>query len=230
MIYQKGKFVEAESELEQGMQFVRPGDPTKARWDRLVAECRRLGKLEPRLIAHLKGEIKLTSAAELCDLALLCAWPNRRLYGEAARLYDQAFALEPSRAADLRLGYRYHAAGCAARAGSAGDSGSLTVAERSGWRAKALEWFSADLAVRRAQIKSGKAEQARDARAKLRYWQTDADLAGVRDTEALARMAETESDGWRELWRAVASLVETTNDSSAKGPRKENSHGLEQSH
>jgi tetratricopeptide (TPR) repeat protein len=220
LIYQEGRFADGEAELQQGMKLVRPGDPAKARWERLLVECRRLGKLEPRLNAYLKGEIKLTGAAEMCDMALLCAWPNRRLYGAAGRLYEQAFALEPARASDLRLGYRYHAAGCAARAGSGKGQDAVSADERSHWREKALEWLGADLVIRREQVKSGKPEQTRDARAKLRYWQTDADLAGVRDNEALAGMAEAERDNWSKHWHTVAGLVET---------KKEKSDGLEQS-
>ncbi len=89
----------------QGMKLVSPNDPTKPRWDRLHAECRRLIKLDPRLDGYLKGEIKPAGAGELCELALLCAWPSRRLFGEAARLYEQAFAAraEPRNGPALRL-------------------------------------------------------------------------------------------------------------------------------
>ena len=84
-----------------------PHDPTKPKWERLLAECRRLIKLDPRLDLYLKGGMKPAGAGESCELALLCAWPSRRLFGEASRLYKQAFALEPRRPTDLRLGYRY---------------------------------------------------------------------------------------------------------------------------
>jgi serine/threonine-protein kinase len=218
LIYQEGKFADAEAELQQGIKLVRPADPAKPRWGRLLTESRRLGKLEPRLSAYLRREIKLAGAAEMCDLALLCAWPNRLLFGEAGRLYERAFALEPARASDLRLGYRYHAAGCAARAGSGKGHDAVTADERSHWRDKALEWLSADLVIRRKQIQSGKSDQARDARAKLRYWQTDPDLAGVRETGALAAMPESKRSKWQNLWRSVAGLVDTTGDSSAKTP------------
>ena len=103
LIYEEGRFQDALAELEEGIKLVSPNDPTKPRWDRLHADCRRLIKLDPRLDLYLKGEIKPAGAGDLCELALLCAWPSRRLFGEAARLYEAGFALEPRRATDLRL-------------------------------------------------------------------------------------------------------------------------------
>ena len=209
LVYEEGRFQEALSELDKGVKLVSPKDPTKPRWDRLRAECRRLIKLEPRLDGYLKGAIKPSGAGESCDLALLCAWPSRQLFGEAVRLYEQAFALEPARASDLRLGYRYHAAGCAARAASGKGRDARAVAEQTHCRAKALEWLRADLAIRREQIQHGKPEQATDARSKLRYWQNDAALAGVRDDGALGGMTEAEREPWKALWRTIGKLVET---------------------
>ena len=74
---------------------------------------------------------------------------------------------------------------CAARAASGKGRDARSRAEQTHCRAKALEWLQADLAIRRAQIEHGKPDQAKDARGKLRYWQSDADLAGVRDEQAL---------------------------------------------
>ncbi len=116
LTYELGRFDEAETELLNCLNVAKAGDPVRASADRLLTECRRLVKLEPRLDAYLRGETKPGSAAEACDLARLCAWPHRRLFGEAALLYEQAFSTEPARAVDLRQGYRYFAATCAARA------------------------------------------------------------------------------------------------------------------
>ena len=216
LIYEEGRFQEALTELDQGMKLVSAKDLTKPKWDRLRAECLRLIKLEPRLHQYLKGENKPVGAGESCDLALLCAWPNRRLFGEAVRLYEQAFALEPARTTDLRLGYRYHAAGCAGRAASGKGRDARTAAEQTHCRAKALEWLQADLAIRRTQILRGKPEQATDARGKLRYWQSDPDLAGVRDDRALQEMTEADRAKWKELWRTIGELVEKPGTASAK--------------
>jgi hypothetical protein len=53
------------------------------------------------------------------------------------------------------------------------------------------------------------ADQAKeDARASavqaLQHWQTDPDLAGVRDKESLAILPEAEQEAWRKLWAEVA--------------------------
>jgi hypothetical protein len=42
---------------------------------------------------------------------------------------------------------------------------------------------------------------------RLRHWQNDSDLAGVRDPEALARLPEAERAAWRKLWGDVADLL-----------------------
>jgi hypothetical protein len=42
----------------------------------------------------------------------------------------------------------------------------------------------------------------------LRHWRTDPDLAGVRDTDALARVSESERREWLALWGTVDALIE----------------------
>jgi hypothetical protein len=165
-------------------------------------------KLDPRLDRYLKGEIKPTGAGEACELALFCAWPSRRLFGEAARLYEQAFAAEPARASDLRLGYRYQAAGCAARASSGEGRDSQSREERAHWREQALNWLLADLSIRREQISHGTPAQAKDARSKLLYWLSDPQLVDVRDQRSLDAMTAAEREPWRELWRTIREAVE----------------------
>ena len=41
----------------------------------------------------------------------------------------------------------------------------------------------------------------------LQHWKTDADLAGVRDADALAKLPEPERAEWRTLWDEVDSLL-----------------------
>jgi hypothetical protein len=48
----------------------------------------------------------------------------------------------------------------------------------------------------------------------LRHWKQDADLAGVRDKEALEKLPEAERTEWRKLWAEVDELI-------AKADRKE---------
>jgi hypothetical protein len=46
----------------------------------------------------------------------------------------------------------------------------------------------------------------------MKHWQADADLAGVRDKDALAKLPEAERDGWKQLWDDVAMLLKTAGE------------------
>jgi hypothetical protein len=41
----------------------------------------------------------------------------------------------------------------------------------------------------------------------LQHWQTDPDLAGLRDPEPLAKLPESEQEACRKLWADVAALL-----------------------
>ena len=45
-------------------------------------------------------------------------------------------------------------------------------------------------------------------RKQLKHWQQDADLASVRDPEALDRLADEEREQWGRLWDDVAALLQ----------------------
>ncbi len=49
--------------------------------------------------------------------------------------------------------------------------------------------------------------QAGDVRLKLQGWQTDPDLAGVRDVHMLAQLPEAERKDWQRLWADVAQVL-----------------------
>jgi eukaryotic-like serine/threonine-protein kinase len=205
LLYKEDKFAEAETALDRGWQFVAAEDPSRGNWPVLRDECRRCLALEPRLTAVLQGA-EPDGADEACQLALLFSYQQR--FGWAARLYGQAFRLDPARADNLQQGYRYWAAGCAAQAGCGRgrDAEQLDDGQRAHWRGKALEWLRADLSLRREQIRSGTPEEKKDARGKLGYWEGDARLACVRDPKPLAGLPEAEREGWRGLWQEVAAL------------------------
>jgi tetratricopeptide (TPR) repeat protein/tRNA A-37 threonylcarbamoyl transferase component Bud32 len=207
LLYQEGRFADAETELQQGIKFLKPSDPMKTAWDRMLAESRRLLELQPRLDAYLQRKSKPSTAAEACELAVFCSRPYHQLYAEAAQLFEIAFAMDPALAKDLRQGSRYYAAGCAARAGCGEGRDKLASSERDRWRGRALAWLRADRDLRGQQIRSGEPEKVKDAKAKLRYWQTDPNLDCVHGAQALGRLSEQESKNWQELWRQVAELA-----------------------
>jgi hypothetical protein len=53
----------------------------------------------------------------------------------------------------------------------------------------------------------GKADDGAAAVKALQHWQTDPDLAGLRDPEPLAKLPEPEQETCRKLWAEVAALL-----------------------
>jgi hypothetical protein len=127
----------------------------------------------------------------------------------AAVAYRTAFAAEPRLVNDLAAHHRYNAACCAALAasGKGKDGDALTRADWLAWRLRALTWLRADLTARQKQLKSWWPGQAGQARDSLRRWQTDADLAGLRDAKALAKLPAEERETCRRLWAEVSELL-----------------------
>jgi hypothetical protein len=57
-------------------------------------------------------------------------------------------------------------------------------------------------------------------RQRLAHWLRDADLASVRDSEALAWLPAGEQAAWRQLWSEVADLLNKAQDKhSGQAPR-----------
>jgi serine/threonine-protein kinase len=158
----------------------------------------------PDLPAFLGGTYQPRDNDE--RLALLGVCQFQGLGRAAARLYAGAFADDPKLADDFQAGRRYGAARCAARA--AADRGKeaekLDDPERARLRQQALGWLRADLAAW-----AGAADRTPVPRT-LRRWQQDADLAGVRDPEALAQLPQPEREAWAQLWSDVADLLRQT--------------------
>jgi serine/threonine-protein kinase len=182
-----------------------------------LQQCERLLALEVRLTAVLQGKVKPKGAAEGLDLARLCQQDYKRLYATSARLYAAAFTEQPTLADDLRGGHRYRAACAAACAGCGQGQGAakLDDKERVRWRQQARDWLRADLALWGKHLK-GKTPGAAAAMQKvLRHWQGNADLAGLRDPAALAKLPEAERQACRQLWADVAALLK-----QARGPDK----------
>jgi serine/threonine-protein kinase len=170
-----------------------------AKW---VHEADRLVRLDAQLAKVLGGDGKPADAAECLQLAWLCQRSSKRLDAAAAHFYSEAFAAEPKRADDLRTGHRYNAACAAARAGcgQSKDAAGLDDQERSRLRRQALDWLRADLTAWDKCL-DGQPDPAPAAVLwKMAQWQQDADLAGVRGAEALAKFPEAERRKWQQLW------------------------------
>jgi hypothetical protein len=83
----------------------------------------------------------------------------------------------------------------------------LDAKERALWRRQALDWLRQDLAWWGKALGSGGARTNARVREKLRQWQTDGDLAGVRARDALARLPNEERKQWDRFWSDVDTLL-----------------------
>jgi serine/threonine-protein kinase len=200
----QARFAEALAELRKGHELgsKRPDWPyPSADW---VRQCERLAEFDRRLPAVLGGQADPADAAERLALAELCQ-QYKRLFNAAARLYAGAFAADP----DVRRQHRWNAAGSAARAAAGHGIDGKHVPDRVRvlLRRQCLAWLRAELAQheRLAEANDPAAKQA--VREWLRHWQQDADLAEVRDQQALDQLPEDEREAWRRLWQDVATLL-----------------------
>ena len=62
------------------------------------------------------------------------------------------------------------------------------------------------LAVWTERAEKGTAAQRGAIFGRMQYWQRDADLAGIREETALARLADSERQAWRKFWADVEAL------------------------
>jgi hypothetical protein len=139
-------------------------------------------------------------------VAWLCQQPYQRRYAASANLWQQAFHNQPDLASNPQSGNRYNAACAAALAGCAQgkDAGQLDAKEKSGWRDQARQWLQADLALWKQSAESGTLQDRQLVQAQMLHWQQDTDLAGVRESYALATLTAGERDAWCRLWAEVA--------------------------
>jgi tetratricopeptide (TPR) repeat protein len=175
--------------------------------DRWVHECERLEQLAARLAGFPQGVTQAAGAAEKNELAQVCY--GKQLYVGAARLWADAFAADPKLAGDRQTGRRYDAARAAGLAGSGQgkDAGIISAKERARWRRQALAWLRAELALRARQLDSGKPVDRADVQQKLRIWQQDPKLIGVREAAAVARLPSEEQQACTQLWAEVEALL-----------------------
>jgi hypothetical protein len=124
---------------------------------------------------------------------------------DAVRLYAAAFAADLTLAAEPRAYARYNAACRAALAAAGADAD----ADRARLRALALGWLREQFAdeTRRAAVRSYPSWARDETARRLRHWQEDADLSGVRDADALEKLPAAERAAWRQLWADADALL-----------------------
>jgi serine/threonine-protein kinase len=109
---------------------------------------------------------------------------------------------------------RYRAARCAALAGRGlgKDGDKLIEAERTRWRQQAREWLRADLAAWATTLDSDSPFARNLAKRMLTNWQTDPDLAGLREPARLKMLAADERKGFLALWAEVGAVLARCED------------------
>jgi tetratricopeptide (TPR) repeat protein len=199
-----GRYSEALEELRIGHRLgsKRPDWPyPTAQW---LAQVERTAALAGRLPKLLRGEDKPADNRERLEFAQLCY--ERASYVTAARLFGEAFSADPRLSDNRETQPRYNAACSAAlaAAGRATDGSSLDSAARSRLRAQALDCLRRELATWAKLVKAQPGNRSLEVKW-MRHWLGDADLAGVRESDALAKLPPDEQAAWKALWEDVAS-------------------------
>lgn len=199
----QGYFAEAVASLRRGHErgSTSPGwRLPSARW---LRETERWLELEARLPALLKGDVTPSTSNEQLEYAQVCRLKG--LHGTAAGLYAAAFATAPKLADDLNG--RYAAACSAALAGSGQgrDATNVPTDQRAGLRKQSLEWLQANLKAWASVSERNPRSNDFVART-MTIWQTDPDLAHVRDEAALEKLPADEQSAWRQFWAEVSRL------------------------
>jgi serine/threonine-protein kinase len=206
-LLQKGRFDLARAATQKCLDLSRGDEPRRKAQRQQIALCDRLLNLEARLDGVLEGKGRPVSAARQRDLAELCGKYKRR-HAAAARLYAAAFHLSKELADDPATQDRYHAACAAALAGcgQGEDAAGLDADQRSRLRRQALSWLEAERDIWARRV-AGKEEDRNLAARALLDWQQSGDLAGVRDSKALAGLPQDERARWQKLWASVEGLL-----------------------
>jgi serine/threonine-protein kinase len=200
-LMRQARFDEAATVMKKVADSLPAQDARRGQALQLQQVCQRWLMLDTRLPALLRGKDKPANASERLDFAQLCFW--KRHYVAAACFYRDVFAVEPSLAENAPSDIRYLAACAAARAGCGQGKGAdeLDDEGRARWRGQALQWLRQDLAW------WGKAPTHAQLPQRLRQWQADASLGGVRGRDALARLPVEERKQWERLWSDVEALL-----------------------
>jgi tetratricopeptide (TPR) repeat protein len=203
----QGRLDEALVAFRRAAALAKPGSPLARGMPGTIRQTEQMIALAGRLPALLKGEDGPRDAAELETFVRLCR--NEGRYGAAARLLAGALAADPKLGDDRRTQHRYNAACSAALAGcgKSSDDPPPDGPARATLRQQALDWLKAERAAWAQVLETGVPRSGALIIQKLRHWQQDPDLAGVRDPDDLARLPEEEQTAWRELWLGVATLL-----------------------
>jgi tetratricopeptide (TPR) repeat protein len=202
-----GAFDEAAKAFRQAVELLPPRDPWRALAEKYIKHSNAMHVLEKRLPNVLEGTESPTPV-EMLQLAVLCQQFKKR-HSAAVQLYQKAFAARPALADNSAAAHRFKAACSAVLAGTgqAEDAVNLGMEEKAALRRQAHAWLQAELDRDGRHLHDGNASTVVAIEPRLAQWQTDRNLAAVRDTKALAALPEEEAQDWQKLWADVAGLL-----------------------
>ena len=204
VLKQLGRFAEAQIAYHRAVELLASTNPAEAdRAGKGAGLCQRLLEMEKRLPDLLAEKDRPRDNTERLDLADLCKTTRR--FAQAVRLYTEAFTADPKLAGNIKDHIRYNAACFAALAAAGKDLAPLDDRKRAALRAQALDWLRADL-DERAKALTGSAADRKALYDALGNWQTDSDLASLREPPLLKQLPMEEQNRWRALWEDVATL------------------------
>ena len=194
---------ECVAEAERELARLRDSDPAFA-------------ALDARLAAIVEGTQQPQDEAE--QIALAQRAYDKALFTTAARLWVEELEANPALGDSRQAQHRYNAACCAALAGSGqgGDVPPADDAAKAKLRQQVRDWLKAELAAWSNFLATADAPQRTFIAQTLAHWQQDSDLAGIRDTDTLAKLPDDEREALAGFWTDVAELRER-----AETPRTE---------
>jgi tetratricopeptide (TPR) repeat protein len=207
ILQMQGRYDEARDATSRAVALLPPGHPLKRFVAQQLQNCEQCLALDGKLPAILRGETSPASPREALIVAQMCQHKKRHV--AAARFYADAFAADPKLAADLQQQHRYHAA-CSAALAAAGEGEVARLLPDKAvcmFRHWALDWLRANLSTYAKLAGQTNPAVAQTIQKSLAHWRQDADLASVRDPQALDRLADSERAAWQALWSDVDDLA-----------------------
>jgi len=195
-----GRLAEANSVVQKCLQVMPRGDRDYAAMQRVAGRCREFVEQEGHLTDVLSGKERVTPLRSR-QMASVCLLKKR--YGDAVRLFEEAFAADPSLADDAVSPPRFEAACAASRAAEQANE----MPERARLLNKAVTWLRADLAVWSRALDGGKEPNRLKLLRWVYPWRSEASFASIRDPEAILAWPPEQQAQCRALWRDVNALV-----------------------
>jgi hypothetical protein len=134
---------------------------------------------------------------------------NRKQFAIATREWGKALAGDPKLGEGRKEQHRYNAA-CSAALAAAGqgqDEPPLDDTAKAKLRSQALDWLTAEIKAWDKLYASGTPQDWSLIAQRMRHWQQDSDLAGIRNAEPLAKLPAAEQKAFAGLWADVAALL-----------------------